>query len=142
MALQRQASEFQYRSGGGGTYYFFTVTVSQTGSVGVKDIQSPQGHPLDPATPLPAAVLADIASAQAQVQNIMATTSALNGTVTFSAESSKAVTFPSALTALAYRVYVSVPDFVPYRVLSRTTTGFILEMATSYTGTVSYDVFV
>ena len=142
MALQRVASEFAYRSGGGGVFYYFTVTLDGSGRAGVRDLQFPYGHPLDPAVSVPASVTDDISIALAQVENLVATTSALNGMLAFSAEVSKAVSFPSAVSGTSYRVLVSVPDFVPYRVVSKTTTGFLIELAAPFTGAVGYDVFL
>lgn len=142
MAYQRTLSEFTYRSGVSPNYYYFTVCIDQGGLVSVKDIQSPQGRILDSQTSIPQSVTDDIRSAIQQVENFVAQTSAVNGQLVFSGETSKTVTFVTPFSGTSYRVVFSVQDFVPVRVTNKQTTGFTVSVGVSYTGTLGYDVFV
>lgn len=142
MAYQRTLSEFTYRSGVSPNYYYFTVGLDQGGLVSVKDLQSPQGRIVDSQTSIPQSVTDDIQSAIAQVENFVAQTSAVNGQLTFTAETSKAVTFVTPFVGTGYRVVFSTQDFIPVRVTSKLTTGFTVSVGVLYTGVVGYDVFV
>jgi hypothetical protein len=142
MALERVVFEGTFRSGSGGVFYYFTVSRDQGGRITVRDIQYPMGRLIGAETPLPQAVAADIQTAIAQVTDLVAQTSAVNGQLTFSNETVKSVTFSVPFSSTSYRVVFSVVDFVPVRVSSKTTTGFTLETGITYTGSVGYDVFV
>jgi hypothetical protein len=76
------------------------------------------------------------------VENFVAQTSAVNGQLTFAAETSKTVTFVTPFVGTGYRVVFSTTDFIPVRVTSKLTTGFTVSVGVSYTGVVGYDVFV
>jgi hypothetical protein len=97
---------------------------------------------VDSQTPIPQSVLDDIASATTQVRNFVAQTSAVNGQLTFAAETSKTVTYATAMANTTYRVVFSTTDFIPVRVTSKLTTGFTVSVGVTYTGTIGYDVFV
>jgi hypothetical protein len=142
MAYTRTESDFTYRSGVSPNYYYFTIMLDQSGNLSVKDIESPQGRIVDSQTPIPQSVLDDIASATTQVRNFVAQTSAVNGQLTFAAETSKTVTFATAMANTTYRVVFSTTDFIPVRVTSKLTTGFTVSVGVTYTGTIGYDVFV
>lgn len=143
MALSRFNSEYTYRSSPSpGSHYFFTVAVDSGNRVSVRDIQSPLGRISDGVTPLPQTVTDDIQTAILQVRNFLAQSSATNGQVSFSDSSSAAVSFTTPMAGTSYRVVLDVPDFVSARVTSKTTTGFVVELGVSWTGTVGYDVFV
>jgi prefoldin subunit 5 len=77
-----------------------------------------------------------------QVEALMAATSAINGTLTYSAETTKTVAFVTALTSSTYRVQLDSSAFVGLRVIGKTLTGFTIEASAAFTGTVGYDVFV
>ena len=141
MAYQRTNFDFTYRSGVSPNYYYFTISLDQSGLVSVKNIQSPQGRILDSNTPIPQSVADDIQSAIQQVENFVAQTSAVNGQLTFAGETSKTVTFVTPFVGTSYRVVFSVQDFVPVRVISKLTTGFTVSVGVTYTGTIGYDVF-
>lgn len=142
MAYQRTTFEFSYRSGVSPQFYYFTVCLDQAGLISVKDIQSPQGRIIDSQTSLPQSVTDDITAAIAQVENLVAQTSAVNGQLTFAGETSKTVTFVTPFVGTGYRVVFSTTDFIPVRVTSKTTTGFTVSVGVTYTGTIGYDVFV
>ena len=142
MALTREVSDFTYRSGESSTgYYYFIVSVNSTG-VNLKNIQTPTGSISDSVTGLPQSVLADIQTAIAQVEDIVALTSSINGSLTFTAETSQTFVFTTALSDASYRVVLSVGDFVPVRVTNKLTTGFTVEVGVTYTGTIGFDVFI
>ena len=142
MAYQRTLSDFTYRSGVSPNFYYFTVALDQGGAISVKDLQSPQGRIIDSQTSIPQAVTDDIQSAIQQVENFVAQTSAVNGQLTFTAETSKAVTFVTPFVGTGYRVVFSTQDFIPVRVTSKLTTGFTVSVGVTYSGTIGYDVFV
>ena len=77
-----------------------------------------------------------------QLGDLVAQTSAVNGTLTYTAETVKSVVFATAFLNTAYRVHVSVEDFIAWRIINPTTTGFDIELASTYTGDVGFDVFV
>ena len=142
MAYQRTTFDFSYRSGVSPQFYYFTVSLDQAGLISVKNIQSPQGRIIDSQTSLPQSVTDDITAAIAQVENLVAQTSAVNGQLTFAGETSKTVTFVTPFVGTGYRVVFSTTDFIPVRVTAKSTTGFTVSVGVSYTGTIGYDVFV
>lgn len=141
MAATRIASEFTYRSGVPASAYRFTVLVDETGEISVRDIQSPRGLIIDSVTSLPQSVITDINTAIAQVENILAQTSAVNGTLVFTNATSASYSFATAMVDTSYRVVLSPSAFVPLRV-SKTTTGFTVTAGATFTGSVGFDVFV
>lgn len=144
MALESVVFDFTYRSGSGsnGTYYFFTVSRDQAGRITVKNIQTPTGRIIDSQTGLPQSVTDDIQTAIAQVEDFVAQTSAVNGNLSFVAETSQSVSFAVPFASTSYRVVLSTADFIPTRITSKTLTGFTVEVGVTYTGLVGYDVFV
>lgn len=135
-------SEFVYRSGVSPNLYTFTIVSNSLGTISVRDIQDPYGFVLSPYTQIPQSVAADISSAMAQVENILALTSAVNGTLTFASETEKSVTFAEAFTDTSYRVQVTSDVFAPFRITNKTVLGFTVQAGSTITGTVGYDVFV
>jgi len=142
MAATLILAEFTYQSGTSSEAYYFTVVYDQQGNVSVRNIQNAYGLIIDSMTSLPSSVTDDICTATAQVENIMAATSAINGTLAFAAENYKDVVFASALSSTSYRVQVTSDQFVPLRVINKTTTGFTVQAAATFTGNVGYDVFI
>jgi len=122
--------------------WMFTIVVNQDGTFGVRNIRSPNGILCDSMTQVPEAILDEINAAKGDVENILAQTNAVNGTLTFTAQTSQSIVFATPFANTQYRVYVSLPDFVDWRITNKTVTGFDLEINTTYTGTVGYDVFV
>jgi len=135
-------AEFTYQSGVSSEAYYFTIVVDQNDRVSVRNIQSPYGLIIDSMTSVPSSVVDDINDAISQVEDLMSATSAINGTLTFSAEGSKDVTFSTALSSTSYRVQLTADTFVPLRITNKTTTGFTVQAAAVFTGNVGYDVFV
>lgn len=135
-------SEFTYRSGVPASAYLFTVADDEQGNISVRDIQSPLGLIMDPWTQLPQSVADDIAAAITQVENLMSATSAVNGTLVFSASASESYTFSTPLAGTTYRVQLTSDAFVPLRITSKTVTGFTVQAAATFTGNVGFDVFV
>lgn len=143
MAATRLGLEATYRSPStGSTYYTFIISSDVEGNVSVRDIQGPYGLIVDSLTELPSSVVTDITTAINAVEAILAGISSTSGSVTFTAETSKAVVFSTALADATYRVYTNTSAFVPVKITSKATTGFTIEIGVSFTGTVYYDVIV
>jgi len=136
------ASEFTYTSGIPRQQYRFTITVDQTGIAKVRDVNSPFGLIMDSWTSVPQSVVDDINSAIAQVQGILSVTTTINGTLVWSAETEKAVLFTNPLASTGYRVHLAKDEFIDLRITNKTTTGFTIQAAATYTGTVGYDVHI
>jgi hypothetical protein len=142
MAGTRIAFEGTYTSGTGTSQYRFTVVVDVNGVVSVRDIRTPYGLVMDSMTRLPQSVTDDIVAAMGQVEDLLSLTSSVNGTLTFSGEAEKSVTFSTPMSSTNYRVYLAPSDFVPARISTKLTTGFTVQLGVTFTGTVGYDVFV
>lgn len=142
MAGTRIAFEGTYTSGTGTSQYRFTVVVDLNGVVSVRDIVTPYGLVMDSMVRLPQSVVSDITDAMTQVEDLLSLTSSVNGTLTFTAETEKSVTFSTPMSASTYRVHLSPSDFIAARITTKTTTGFTVQVNTTFTGTVGYDVFV
>lgn len=143
LILKESAFSYQVSSGDPckGSWHF-TVVVNQNGKIGVRGIRSPFGSLCDSGTQIPQSVLDAIDMAKDQVQNIVAQTSTINGTLNFVDQTSQSVVFATPFTDTSYRVYVTLEDFIDYRITNKTTTGFDIELNVTYTGPVQYDVFV
>lgn len=142
MSLTRYTTEATYISTTSlGEQYSFTVVQDLSGVVSVKNISTPTGSISDAYVTLPQEVTDDIATAMGELEDLMASSS-VSGTLEFAAEASKEVTFETAMNTDTYRVYVSIGDFVPFKITSKTVDGFTLELGATYTGDIGYDVFV
>lgn len=122
--------------------WMFTIVVNQDGTCGVRDIKSPQGSICNSMLQVPGEVLDEINAAKADVENILAQSSAVNGTLSFVNQTSQSIVFATPFANTQYRVYVTLEDFIDWRITNKTTTGFDIELNVTYTGTVQYDVFV
>lgn len=142
MALVTLVTERTYESNTGGQKYFFTVSIDQNGVCSVRDIRTPTGLLQDSVTGIPQAVLDDINTAKQQLEDLVASTSDINGIVTFIDEASKAVVFVTPLGGTTYGVSLTLPDFVSWRITSKLTTGFTIELGADFTGDVRFDVFI
>ena len=77
-----------------------------------------------------------------QVENILGLTSALNGTIEFSASSERSVLFSTPLANDSYRVQITSDVFAPFRVSVKSRLGFTIEAGAVITGNVDFDIFV
>ena len=142
MALTRFKTESTYTSLTSlGEQFSFTVVQDLSGVISVRNIVSPTGSLDDAFVELPQEVTDDIATAMAQLEDMMASSS-VSGTLSFDGEASKEVVFETALNSDSYRVHLAIGDFIPMRVVSKTVAGFTVELGTTYTGDVGYDVMV
>ena len=141
MALGLKQAEFTYSSTYGSSIYYFTIVYISGDQISVRNITTPFGLIQDPYSSLPSNVISDIKTATKQVLDTMSS-SAINGTATFTAETSKVITFATPLDDTTYRVVFSVEDFVSVKVISKTINGFTIEVGITYTGSVGYDVFI
>ena len=142
MSGTRTAFEATYTSGTAQQRYQYTVIVDQNDVLSVRDIVTPYGLIIDSMTRVPQSVVDDIQASMAQVEDLLSLTSTINGTLTFVAATTSSVTFSTALSSTNYRVHLSPSDFVAVRVTSKLTTGFTVEVSSTFTGTVGYDVFI
>ena len=138
------ASEFTYTSGVSPMQWRFTVSVDAADNLSVRNIISPTGLICDSVTSVPSSVLDDINTARSQVENILATTSTVNGTLVYADETSQSVVFTTPLADTSYRIQITPPDtvFINFRISAKTTTGFTVTTSADFTGSVGYDVFV
>ncbi len=142
MSLTRYTTESTYISTTSlGEQYSFTVVQDLSGVVCVKNISTPTGSISDAYVTLPQEVTDDIATAMGELEDLMASSS-VSGTLEFADEASKEVAFETAMNTDTYRVYVSIGDFVPFKITNKTVDGFTLELGATYTGDIGYDVFV
>ncbi len=142
MAASLAQSEFVYRSGTSPDIYTFTIVSNSQGAILVRDIQDPYGFVISPYTQIPQSVATDISTAMSQVETILALTSAVNGTLSFAAETEKTVTFAQAFSNTSYRVQITSDVFAPFRITNKTLLGFTIQAGSTITGTVGYDVFI
>lgn len=143
MSFSRVQSCFDYMSeASSGAKYFFQVCIDLSGRVGVRNIRTPYGRITDSQTSLPNEVVDDICAAKLQVEDLVSQTSVFNGFVSFVGESSKTVSFTTVFASPAYRVYLDIPDFVAWKITSKTVSGFVIELGSEFTGDIGFDVFV
>lgn len=142
MSGTRIAFEATYTSGSGRSQYRYTIVSDQSGNLSVRDIVTPYGLIMDSLTRVPQSVVDDVSTSIAQVESLLEMTSAVNGTLTFVAVTSKDVTFSTPMADTNYRVHLSPSGFIPVRISSRLTTGFTVQAGVTFTGTIGYDVFV
>ena len=142
MASQRIRSEFIYKSvTSTNETYYFTISADIEGNLSVRNIQNPAGLIVDSMSSLPQQVITDISDALAVVRDLLSINSRIKGDITFTAQTSVTVSLPEAMANTGYSVLLDVSDFVLLRVTSKTTTSFVVQSSTTYTGTVSYSLF-
>lgn len=142
MSLDKRQSVFSYKSVFGGLVYYFDIAVDQFGDTNLRNVQDSRGLVIDSMTNIPQKVVDDVNTAIGQVRNVMATTSSINGYVSFSNETTKSVSFGSPMMSDGYRVYLNIGDLVLYKITNKTLGGFTIELSAEFTGNVYYDVFV
>lgn len=135
-------SEFTYRSGTSPNLYQFTIVSNQAGVLLVRDIQDPYGTVLSPYTQIPQTVTNDISDAMIQVEELLALTSVVNGTLSFASETQKTVSFAEPMVDTTYRVHITSNVFAPFRITNKLTTGFTIQAGATISGDVGYDVFI
>jgi hypothetical protein len=142
MSSQRIQSEFVYKSvTSAAETYYFTIRCDTESNLSVRNIQNPAGLIVDSMSSLPSEVITDISDAMSVVRDLLSINSRVNGTITFTAETSVTVSLPEAMSTAGYSVLLDVSDFVLFRVTSKTTTSFVVQSSTTYTGTILYSVF-
>lgn len=137
MILQETTLSYSYPSTQG--LFKFSVSANKYGSISVSSVTKDNINFIGS---YPSAVQQAINDAISKLEVIMSNISTLSGTVTFTNTSEASVLFDAPMPNTSYRVLFSVDDFVFARVKSKTTTGFVVELSTAYTGSVSYDVIV
>jgi len=144
MAATLVQTNFYYQSTQGAQVYHFTLVLDQSGNLSVSEIATPTGLTLceSSSSVVPTEVLDDIQTAIGQVRDLMAQTSAVNGQLSYTNETSQSFTFTTNFSNTNYRVATSVSDFVQTRITTKTVSGFTVETSTPYTGTIGFDVFV
>jgi hypothetical protein len=143
MSLTKIQTCATYRSESGGQFYTFTVVQSANNCISVKEIIGPYGPIGTSNTCLPESVSEDIQTAIDQLKVASGMLSTSSGFAEFSNESSKVITFDTALSNTNYRVVFSVEEnFLIPIVTSKTTTGFTIELNITHTGAIGYDVLV
>lgn len=142
MALFKLRTCADYRSDTGSSSYTFTVCIDSNGCVEVTNIVGPFGPIGYNNTSLPESVSDDIQTAIEQLKATSNMSTISNGILSFNGETQKTVTFASPTSNTNYRVVFSKEDFILARVVSKTTTGFTVELNITYTGDVGYDVLV
>jgi len=142
MTLSLIESAFTYRSESGGQSWYYTIVQNMNGVLGIRDILSPYGPLCDSNTQIPQFVLDDQQTAIGQVENILATTSAINGILTFTNDTSQTVTFATPLSNTSYRVQIAQQDPVYFWTTNKSLTGFTINASISFTGFVGFDLFV
>ena len=142
MTMQRVLSKIFYTSGTGNQQYSFAVSVNSAGICQITDIRSPLGSFCQMTEGLPSSVLTDMLIAKQQTEDIVASTSAVSGLVTFSNQISQTITFVNPLSSDTYGISITLPDFISWRIENPTQVGFTIALSTAYTGILRYDVFL
>ena len=137
MILQETSLQYVVPTGQG--KFKFSVSANKYGSISVSSITK---NELSFFGTYPVEVQQAINTAISKLEIIMANISTLSGVIAFANQSENSVVFDSPLPNTDYRVIFSVDDFVFARVKSKTTTGFVVELSTAFTGSVLYDIIV
>lgn len=133
MALSRVQSEITYQSSSGGETWLYEIVYDQQSLVSVRNIRGPRGLVTDTLTGVPQEVVDDIQDAIAQVEAIVATSSATSGTETFDGQTSRTVSIPGGtLNNTNYFVVLTSPDGILLRVENKTITSFDIVASTTY----------
>lgn len=137
MILQETTLSYSYPSTQG--LFKFSVSANKYGSISVSSVTKDNIAFLGS---YPVEVQRAISDAISNLEVIMSNISTLSGTVTFANQSEASVFFDSPMPNINYRVLFFVGDFVFARAKSKSTTGFVVELSTAFTGDVKYDVIV
>jgi len=137
MILQETSLLYSVPTGQG--TFKFSVSANKYGSITVSSVMK---NNISFFGTYPLEVQQAINTAISKLEIIMANISTLSGVATFANQSEKSVVFDSPMPNTDYRVIFSVEDFVFARVKNKTTTGFVVELSTAFTGSVMYDIIV
>tara|TARA_B100000927_G_C16471298_1_gene471646 strand:- start:342 stop:755 length:414 start_codon:yes stop_codon:yes gene_type:complete len=137
MILQETSLSYSYPSTQG--TFKFSVSANKYGSISVSSVTKDNIAFLGS---YPVEVQRAINEAISKLEVIMSNISTLSGTITFANQSESSVFFDAPMPNTDYRVLFSVGDFIFARVKSKSTTGFLVELSTSFTGDVKYDVII
>lgn len=142
MALTRIKTELSYRSEQSGQVWHFTVGQDQSGGTFVGTIRSPFGTCTTSTAGVPGFVIDDINTAFQELEDLVATTSAVNAVLTYAGSASQSLVFTIPFSNNTYGVTVTLPDFLTWKITNKLTTGFTLELGSNYSGDIRVDVFV
>tara|TARA_B000000557_G_scaffold237653_1_gene214628 strand:- start:1177 stop:1590 length:414 start_codon:yes stop_codon:yes gene_type:complete len=137
MILQETSLSYSVPTGLG--TFKFSVSSNKFGVISVSSITRDN---ISVVGSYPLEVQQAISTAISKLEIIMANISTLSGVISFANQSEKSVVFDSPMPNTDYRVLFSIDDFVFARVKNRTTTGFVVELSTAFTGSVMYDIIV
>ena len=133
MAGVIEQSVYTFSTSSGGQTYRYDIVVDSLGAVSARNFRTPHGLITDPYTSLPAEVLQDIYDAESVVTQRSAETEVASAVVTFTGETSQAVTLAGGLlNTTEYRVAYTTSDGMYLRTLSKTLTGFTIESPSAY----------
>lgn len=119
--------------------FSFTVSSFFNGDIIVSDIKR---ESISWSGAYPKEVQDSISTAIQKLETIMSNVTTLNGSIEIVNNSEGQVIFDTPLQNTNYRVVFTIDDFVPVRVKTRNTTGFVFELGVSFTGTVRYDILI
>lgn len=119
--------------------FSFTVSSFFNGDIIVSDIKR---ESISWSGAYPKEVQDSISTAIQKLETIMSNVTTLNGSIEVVNNSEGQVIFDTPLQNTNYRVVFTIDDFVPVRVKTRNTTGFVFELGVSFTGTVRYDILI
>lgn len=124
--------------------YQFTIVIDSANNIFVRDIYGPFGRVQNTSTDIPEEVALDIQRAIDQTKLNKDMISVVSGTLVFSSATSQTVTFSTPLSTNTYRVVFTFEDFILARVpaVTKTVTGFTVELNTTYTGNLGFDVLI
>ena len=137
MILQETSLSYNYPTTQG--FFKFTVSANKYGSITVSNVSKDN---LAYSGSYPLLVQKAINDAISKLEFIMSNISTLTGSVSLNNQSEASVNFDTPMPNTDYRVLFSIDDFVFVRVKSKSTTGFTLELSTSFTGDLKYDIIV
>lgn len=137
MILQETTLSYSYPSTQG--LFKFSISANKYGSISVSSVTKDNISFLGS---YPVEVQKGINAAISTLEVIMSSISTLNGSISFTGQSEASVFFDSPMPNTGYRVLFFVDDFVFARVKSKSTTGFVVELSTAFSGEVKYDIIV
>lgn len=133
MALATRQQVFTFTSTSGSETYTFDIVLDFQGGASVRNIRDPRGATLSASSNLPGAVLQDIQDAMDLSTLMVAESTVVSGTETFTGQTQRTVAVaPGLLNNTSYRVHLTPPDSALLRVENRTTTSFDIVASSTY----------